>query len=332
MSFFTLPNKEKKLIIKDLAQKTNLPEAPVEKDWWVVQALRIVFEMETSSHMVFKGGTSLSKAWDIIKRFSEDIDLALAQEFLGFPSDISRTQIKEKLRPRSVEYISGDFFEKLKHAFSENGFENLKFELKEIKSSDQDPVKIFIWYPTVADPSIYVQPKIELEIGSRSLQEPFTVRKIKSFLAEHYPKQEFADPEIEIPSVNPERTFLEKLFLLHEEFQRPTKERRVDRLSRHLYDIDQISKTKYKELAFANPDLFKEIVEHRYKYNRINKVDYSNHFPPNLNPFPPKEILELWEKDYKTMQTEMMSPDTIPFEELIDNIRKMIDEFNEKGF
>ena len=120
MNFFKLPEKEKKLIIKSLAQKAKLPEAAVEKDWWVVQTLRIVFGMETSSHMVFKGGTSLSKAWGLIKRFSEDIDLALAQEFFGYHENIPRNRIK-KLRRDSAAYVSGEFFKTIQLAFNPTG-------------------------------------------------------------------------------------------------------------------------------------------------------------------------------------------------------------------
>ena len=89
-SFNQLPSKEKLLFFMQVKEDINLPLPSIEKDWWVVQTLALVFQMEISPHLVFKGGTSLSKAWNIIERLSEDVDLALSREFLGFEGKISR--------------------------------------------------------------------------------------------------------------------------------------------------------------------------------------------------------------------------------------------------
>jgi predicted nucleotidyltransferase component of viral defense system len=102
-NFYWLSKSEKIEVFNEIQRKTQLPAATIEKDWWVVQTLEIVFEMDVARHLIFKGGTSLSKAWKLVERFSEDIDLALAREFLGFPGDISRTQVG-KLRDASFEY------------------------------------------------------------------------------------------------------------------------------------------------------------------------------------------------------------------------------------
>lgn len=96
--FYKLPVKDKKAVFEEVRKSFRLPVASIEKDWWVVQTLRLVFDMDVGKHMVFKGGTSLSKAWKLIERFSEDVDLGLNWEFFGFPADISRNQIKTKLR------------------------------------------------------------------------------------------------------------------------------------------------------------------------------------------------------------------------------------------
>lgn len=75
---------DKQIAYRQIWEKTSLPAFAVEKDWWVVQTLAILFEMEIGKHLVFKGGTSLSKAWNVIERFSEDIDLAVDRSFFGF--------------------------------------------------------------------------------------------------------------------------------------------------------------------------------------------------------------------------------------------------------
>src|SRR5680860_309597 len=140
-NLYQLPDKEKLLLYTQVKEDVNLPLPSIEKDWWVVQALGVVFQMEAAPHLVFKGGTSLSKAWGIIERFSEDVDLALSREFLGFKGQISRTQVG-KLRDASFQYISESFLPELREAFQNNGFKGIEIELTEVITPDQDPVTI----------------------------------------------------------------------------------------------------------------------------------------------------------------------------------------------
>lgn len=308
-----------------------MPPAAIEKDWWVVQTLKIVFQMKAAPYLIFKGGTSLSKAWGIIDRFSEDIDLGLSREFLGFSGKISRTQVG-KLRDASYKYISETFLPELREAFKQNGYKDTKMDLIEVKSPDQDPVRIAIEYPSFTHPNKYINPRVIVETGSRAMREPFTYRQFCSFVGIIFIGQPFADPKINIPCVNPERTYLEKLFLLHEEFQRPNKKIRVKRLSRHLYDILQIANTGYAERAMNDRELYMNIVKHREQFSRLGGVDYRTHFPPNLKPIPPDDILTLWEKDYKTLQNEMIYGKSLPFDQLIDEIRKIVKQINQTKF
>ncbi|MDR0559116.1 MAG: nucleotidyl transferase AbiEii/AbiGii toxin family protein [Prevotellaceae bacterium] len=121
--------------------KTGFPLFIIEKDWWVVQTLRLITQMDISQQTVFKGGTSLSKAWGLIDRFSEDIDLAINREFFGFSGDISRTQVG-KLKDASSKYISNDFLLSLQKSFDNAGFKDVRFALTDEKAPDDDPVKI----------------------------------------------------------------------------------------------------------------------------------------------------------------------------------------------
>jgi len=204
--------------------------------WWVVQSLAIIFEMEIGKHLVFKGGTSLSKAWGVIHRFSEDIDLAVNRSFFGYEGDLSKRE-RTNLRKETSAYISTILFPDIIERFTEKGLVDVEFKIVEAESSDQDPRIIEIYYPNVIDPPGYLMPRVLLEIGGRSLREPFEMRTFSSLIDEHYKGQAYTQDAITIPTVRPERTFLEKIFLLHEEFQRPKEKIRIDRLSRHLYDI-----------------------------------------------------------------------------------------------
>jgi hypothetical protein len=156
------------------------------------------------------------------------------------------------------------------------------------------------------------------------LREPFTVQKFGSLVDEVYEGRDFTEAFFEVPSVNPERTFLEKLFLLHEEFSRPLNKMRVDRLSRHLYDIYQLTKAGIAKNAIADKDLYETIVAHRYRFSRIVDIDYNLHNPKTLNPAPVAAIIEAWKDDYGKMKEDMIYEEEKPsFEELVSNLEEL---------
>ncbi len=250
IDFYTIDREEKEAIFNAIATEKGMNPFAVEKDWWVSRTLEIIFQMPIAKHLVFKGGTSLSKAWKLINRFSEDIDLA-------------------------------------------------------IDSADSE----------------YILPRVQLEISCRSLREPFTVQSFGSLVDEFYSGKEFVEPLFEVPTVNAERTFLEKVFLLHEEFHRPADKMRVDRLSRHLYDIYHLTKAGVAERAISDKKLYETIVAHRYKFSRVGGVNYNLLNPKTLNPIPPTAVIADWESDYAKMREDMIYEEVKPsFEDLIDNL------------
>ncbi len=325
--WYIIPSETKANAYIQIAEKTGMAPYAVEKDWWVVQILAIIFEMEIGAHLVFKGGTSLSKAWRLIDRFSEDIDLAVDRTFLGFDGALSRTQVAN-LRKAANAYISDVFYPALIAKTKEKGLADVAFQIIEAETSDQDPRIIEVYYPNVIPTPGYIQPRVQIEIGCRSLREPFTDKSFSSLVDEYYPLASFTQVAIKIPVVNPERTLLEKIFLLHEEFQRPAEKMRVDRLSRHLYDIYQLSKTEFANTAFENPALYETIVNHRYKFTRVGGVDYNLHQPKHINPIPKATLLESWKKDYTTMQAEMIYGDSPSFDDMLASIKEFVARIN----
>lgn len=330
MSYLNVYNAEpdeKLFIFKDAGKKYNLPDHSVEKDWWVVQTLRVIFNMPAGKHLLFKGGTSLSKAWKILNRFSEDIDLALNREYLGFDSGlISKSQVR-KLRSKSFQFITGTFKDDLKSAFDSVGMKEVQVEFENLGDGDQDPISILVFYPHVTGHPEYIDPRVKVEIGSRSLKDPFTNCSFQSMVGESFPDMPLTDEEITIPCINPERTFLEKLFLLHEEFQKPARKIRVNRLSRHLYDIHVIAQSKYRKRAF-DPALIKNIITHRERFNKVKGVDYKMLYPPRLNALPPKGVVEAWKQDYLRMRDQMIYGKSPDFDELIQSVQNQIDTYN----
>ncbi len=325
IDFYKIDESEKRAIFTEIATQTGMKPFAVEKDWWVSRTLEIIFQMPISKHLVFKGGTSLSKAWKLINRFSEDIDLAIDKEFFEeYQGNISKTQIG-KLRKVAGEYTTGTFFKELKLEFEIRGFAGLNFQFIKTNDSDQDPRVLEIYYPNVIKTETeYLLPRVQIEVSCRSLREPFTIKTFGSFVDEFYADQDFAEPLFQLPTVNAERTFLEKMFLLHEEFHRPLNKMRVDRLSRHLYDIYHLSKAGVAEKAINNKELYEIIVAHRYKFSRVGEVDYNLHNPLMLNPIPPESVISQWEEDYTKMKEEMIFDEIKPnFNELINNLQNL---------
>ena len=318
---------EKLAILRRTRRRVNFQLFIIEKDWWVVQTLRLVSQMEIAKHLVFKGGTSLSKAWELIDRFSEDIDLAIDREFFGFSGDINRTQVG-KLKDASSKYISGDFLFSLQKAFDDAGIADVRLSVVDAKDPDDDPVKIEVVYPTVTDYPSYVRPRVLLEVGSRSLMEPATVRSFRSMVGQTFPEMPFADEDVSIRCVNPERTFLEKLFLLHEEHQRPREKMQIKGKSRHFYDIYRIAQTEYADKAIADSGLYKSIVAHRERFTKLGGVDYTSHFPPTLNPMPPADLLPEWARDYAELQGQMVAGDVPTFDEVLHELRRLLKRFS----
>lgn len=321
--WFRLPDETKIRLFAETSRQIGLPSSSaVEKDWWVVQTLAVIFSMDCANALIFKGGTSLSKGWNLIQRFSEDIDLALDREFLGFTGELSKGDIK-KLRRKSYQFITETFTEELKAKFAKLGFKEVIVKYREVENYDQDPLIIEIYYNKLTETDTYLKPGVLVEVGCRSLKEPFTQRTFGTFVSEIYTDNPFTDKPITIPVVNPERTFLEKIFLLHEEFQKADDKIRVERLSRHLYDIEKLSQTEYAETALQDTELYNTIVRHRSKFTAISGIDYDKHKAENIKFIPPDNLLPLWEKDYQDMTASMIYGQPLSFGELIKRLTEL---------
>jgi predicted nucleotidyltransferase component of viral defense system len=281
--------------------------------------------MDIATHLVFKGGTSLSKAWKLIDRFSEDVDLAIDQDFLMSPTNNWSKKEKTALRKLAAIYATQKFFPEIENAFREQGYINLVFEIVKTNESDKDPSVLKIYYPNIINSTgDYMEPCIQIELSCRSLREPFSERKIESLVDTHFRDKDFTMESFMVPTVNPERTFLEKLFLLHEEFHRPVEKRRVNRLSRHLYDVYQLTQKGINELAFQDKSLYQIIVAHRHVFSKISGVDYNAHNPQTLDPIPPKNLKKAWEEDYSKMVESMIYEKNPPtFAQLIETLEQL---------
>lgn len=321
-NFIKLSNKDKINIFNQTSERSGLPSSAIEKDWWVTLSLNIIFSLPYSNQIVFKGGTSLSKAWNLIERFSEDIDLVIDRKLLGFKGELSKTQVK-KLRKASFSFIGNNFYTDINTELIKLGVQNYELIVQETKNTDTDPLIIELHYKSLTEKSEYLKPRVLIEVGARSLMKPIDNKSILSMVSSEFNELPFAEKEIKIPVVSPKRTFLEKIFLLHEEFQKETKLIRVERMSRHLYDLEKLMDTTHGIQALKDIELYNMIVGHRRSFNAIRGIDYANHTPKSINILPTEETIKYWKKDYKTMQESMFYGNTLSFDKLMERMNEL---------
>lgn len=307
-------------ILDQVRSNTGLGQQAIEKDWWVTQVLRALFALPYAKHLSFKGGTSLSKCWGLIERFSEDIDIGIDRTFLGFEGELSKTQINDRLRRATCSFVR----EKMQHDVRTQIIANgIKAELFEVSVNitpitTTDPEIIMINYQSALPLSEYIAHTVKVEIGGRSMHEPVEMHEIRSMIDEAFPQAPFTETGLQVQAVIPQRTFLEKLFLLHEEFAKPQSEIRTERMSRHMYDIERMMKTCIAEKALQDEALYRAVIEHRRKFIGLRGFDYDTLYPATLNLLPPnKEIEKLWREDYRRMQDTMIYGKSVSFDELL---------------
>ena len=132
----------------------------------------------------------------------------------------------------------------------------VEVSVNETTVSTVDPETIYIAYKPIFEGNEYVLPQVKIEVSGRSMSEPVTKVSVRSYISQNIPKITFEDNPVEVNAVIPQRTFLEKLFLLHEEFAKPSAEIRIERMSRHLYDVHRIIQTGIADEALANDNLY----------------------------------------------------------------------------
>lgn len=339
MKFIDLSKEDRMDILDRVSSELKIRQREViEKDWWVTAVLRAMFSFPYANHLSFKGGTSLSKCWHLIDRFSEDIDIAIDREFLGFSGTLSKTQISDKLRRAACSFVRDTMQYDLAEQLYNNGIAEGKFKVNVniTPVTTTDPEVINISYDSVLSFSIdgidgnrYILPKVKVEVSGRSMSEPVSDVAIDSMIDQVYPKAPFAEPKFMVRAVLPERTFLEKLFLLHEEFAKPKDLIRVERMSRHLYDIGQMLKTPITERAINDADLYRQVVEHRRTFIGLRGFDYDTLCPETLNIVPPASVIEQWKLDYENMRLHMIYGESEPFDMLVWNLTKLNTKINQ---
>jgi hypothetical protein len=301
----------------------------IEKDWWVTLMLKAMFQGAYAQYIVFKGGTSLSKGWKLISRFSEDIDVALAPEAFGMQheKDPSGNAVN-RLRKKGFQFINNEFKADLEKQLRilelPEGEVSITARPIEKKQDDgRDPQSLHVKYKPLYDANAYLPDEVKIEVSVRSVLAPNEPRPIHSLLHEHNPNKAYHENPFYVASVHPRKTFMEKMFLLHEEFMKPNRTKvRSERMSRHLYDIGKIIGTDIETAALSDQELYDSLIQHRSQYHSYKGMDYSTMHRNSISFIPPEDIIEKYRLDYETMQKEMIYEKAIGFDDLIKRITK----------
>lgn len=320
---------ERRALFRNTSQKMNIHEAVIEKDFWVCLTLDYLFQRCIyKNRFTFKGGTCLSKAYNLIQRFSEDIDLILDWRVLGYrmtePWDVrSKTKQEEfnrEANERTILFLRDTLLPQITEELSD-----IIGEKAELSINKDDPQTIIFNYPHIFTAEAILQ-GIKLEIGALAAWSPVSVKTITPYAAEKYSRA-FKKPNTEVLTVEPERTFWEKATILHHEANRPVNSLMPQRYSRHYYDLYCIAKTEIKDRALSNFELLRKVSEFKMRFYPRGWARYQVAKPGTLKLLPPAHNMNLLEEDYENMREMIFGP--FPeFKEMMDALTKLENEIN----
>jgi hypothetical protein len=316
---------ELKEIFAESSAKIGIAPAIIEKDFWVTWVLGQIYSNKAlSSLLMFKGGTSLSKVFGAIERFSEDIDLILNWHSLTdenpkeLRSKNKQYKFNEDIQQKAIDYIATSLLPQFKELLS---------PLCNCTIDTDNQYAINVNYPTVfSDP--YLRPQILLEIGPLAEWLPYNSYQICSIVAEIFPNL-FTQTHCTVNAIVAERTFWEKATILHHEANRPSNSSLPSRYSRHYYDLSRLSLSQIKDNALKQIDLLNQVVQFKQRFYPRTWAKYDEINKDGLKLVPPEFRIKLLQEDYEQMRS-MIFGAYPKFEEIIKTLQKLEDEINSK--
>lgn len=318
-----LSDKERKSLFAETAAKMKTVPAIVEKDFWVVWVLDKIFSHKRLKGILrFKGGTSLSKAFNLIGRFSEDIDLILDWRELGQADphqERSKTQqakFNEATDLQAKKYIRDSLFTEISRLLA---------PLCKCRIEKDDEFSILVRYPLSTSDN-YLRPEILLEIGPLASWLPSDAFSIYPYVAEHFPEL-FEKQSCLVPTILAKRTFWEKATILHQEAHREASKLMPLRYSRHYYDLALLAQSSVRTEALQDVKLLKEVTDFKQRFYPCAWARYDLVKPGSFKLLPSQERLLEINKDYIAMEG-MIFDKKITFEDMMRNLKALEDEIN----
>lgn len=318
-----LKQSERNELFRETASRKGMNPAIVEKDFWVCFLLKHLYNHpEYKKLLLFKGGTSLSKVYHLIERFSEDIDLVLNWDVLTTEdpqADRSRTkqdQFVKELDILAQRYIAETLLPDLQKGLA---------GVCEFSVSQEDPQVLLVEYPK-GFVSPYCLPEVKLEIGPVAQWLPNGVYEMQPYAAEEFPEQ-FFQPCFSLRVVSAERTFWEKATILHQEAFRPESSPAPIRYSRHYYDMKCLAESSVKETALADGDLLGAVVDFKNRFYARSWARYDLAKPGTFRLLPPPHVERSLRSDYTDM-SEMIYGQRPSFEDILAALGVLEAEIN----
>jgi hypothetical protein len=314
---------ERNALFSETAADMGTTPAVIEKDFWVTWVLdRLFRNPELARLLMFKGGTSLSKVYQLIERFSEDIDLILDWRVLSGEdpqAQRSKTQqdkLNQVITERAQAFIGGALLHRVSMALG---------DLCRCAIDSADPHVINARYPA-AFSDRYLRPEVRLEIGPLASWLPHEERTIRCYAAEAFP-QVFERTECPVRVITAERTFWEKATILHHEAHRPSDNPQPPRYSRHYYDIAKMAESQVKHAALADMALLANVVEFKERFYPRGWARYDLARPGTFRLVPEGHVLAAVRTDYRSMANMIFG--SIPeFDDMMTALTKLQDEIN----
>lgn len=327
-------------------QRGDMLSALVEKDFWVCWTLKRVFTLEDSpAGLIFKGGTSLSKVYQAIDRFSEDVDLSFDRSALGFGGEkdparaTSRNQTEKRLEALSAacqQLIRDKFIPRLEAAFHKalGTAPSTRTWQVELDKDDPDQQTVLFRFPSgIVDregaDARYMQPNVRLELGARGEQWPAEQATVMSYAAQTAPKP-FKEASCEVKVLSIDRTFWEKATILHAWYHLPQTKPLPDRQSRHYFDLAKLYEKGLGQKALARLDLLKSVAEHKSIFFRSPPAKYEEAAPGSLRLVPTPQRRKELESDYARMR-QMIFGEVPPLDHVFNALAELERKINEKS-
>ncbi len=334
LGFLALPADDRHLYIEQAASRRNLSPVIMEKDFWVCWLLSLLFESKFGSSLVFKGGTSLSKVFGIIDRFSEDVDLSLSPEFLRLPvAGVSRNQANKWMTSAEVECgaaVRNQIGPTLEAAA--RGVLGTRdpawFEFA-FDPRTNSPVLLSHYPSSLAVGFDYIHRSVKLEFGSLTDQRPTGRHLVRPWLAEILPDA-FPDWRCEVVALDVERSFWEKATILHAEYHRPADKPMPDRFSRHYVDTAALGMHPAACVAIDLDELRERVVNWKSQFFGSSWANYDQAKPGTFRLVPPAERLPALQRDYRAMR-DMFLTEPRSFEAILATLTELERRINRVG-
>ena len=329
--YFDLSLAEQAELLHGLAPVLGRRAEILEKDIWLCQVLGLLFSLPCRKPMAFKGGTSLSKVYQAVERFSEDIDVTV--DYRSLVNDVpelatlgsnQRRRLSDQLKAALAQHVTGELVPALREALAQ------ALPRREIAIEvSEDAEKLWLYYPSaVENTDAYLRPSVLIEFGGRNATLPQDRLAIVPDVATHVP--ELAFPSAEVVVLSPMRTFWEKATLIHVECHRPQIRAGAERLSRHWYDLARLADHDVGRQAVPDTELLRDVLSIKETFYRSGHSHYDRCAAGGLRLVPEAALLGALRDDYQAMlAAQMFYGETLPFERIIERLAALEQQINQ---